>query len=171
MLHNPTTQPPDRPGPANAAVVEQEPFPTAVAHGNADLRRDRLVTKVVRGWKRAAYLLLAGLLFVLGALGVILPGLPATPFLLLTSYFLIRSSPRLNAALLGSRLFGPILTDWQVHGGVRPDVKIKAVVAVALAVGITIALTGRSPGPSAAVVLLAVVGVAVILNLPEANKP
>ena len=124
---------------------------------------------VVGGWKKRLYVTLAGGCFLLGMLGALLPGLPTTPFLLLTSFFLIRSSPRLNDALLRSRLFGPILADWQLRGGVRRNVKVKAVVVVVAAVAITIYLTGRSLVPGLAVILLASVGIAVILRLPSAR--
>ena len=67
----------------------------------------------VHGVRKAAYLGLAAFFFGLGATGAILPGLPTTPFLLLTSYFLLRASPKLNERLLNSRMFGSILTDWQ----------------------------------------------------------
>ena len=124
---------------------------------------------IARGLKRLAFQILAGIFFGLGALGAVLPGLPATPFLLLTSYFLLRSCPRLNEALVQSRLFGPILTDWQMHGGVRRDVKVQAIVVVVIAVGATIILSGYSIVPSLTVILLASVGIAVIVRLPTAN--
>ncbi len=124
----------------------------------------------VHGWKKLVLLSFAGVFFGLGVLGAFLPGLPATPFLLLTSYFLVRSSPRLNAALLRSRLFGRILIDWQVHGGVRPDVKVKAIVAVVIAVMLTIFLSGYSLLPTLTVILLAAIGITVILRLPSARQ-
>lgn len=121
--------------------------------------------------RRGVFLSCAGFFFVLGALGAFLPGLPATPFLLLTSYFLVRTSPRLNERLLRSRMFGPILVDWQVHGGVRRDVKLKAIAFVAVAVALTIWLTGAALYTSLAVVALAFVGIGVILWLPRARSP
>ena len=115
------------------------------------------------------YLLLAALFFVLAAVGILIPGLPTTPFLLLTSYFLVRSSPRLNARLLRSRLFGTIMIDWQVHGGIRRDLKVKAVSGVILVVLLTIYLSD-STWQSVTVGLLASVGIAVILRLPVAKS-
>ena len=120
---------------------------------------------------RLLFLILAGFFFVLGVLGAVLPGLPATPFLLLTSFFLARCSPRLNAALLRSRFVGPILVDWQVHGGVQPHVKMKAILFVVLAVAITIVVSGLSPAPALGVVLLAAIGIVVVLRLPRAAPP
>lgn len=120
-------------------------------------------------WKRALYYVAAGAFFVIGVLGAILPGLPATPFLLLTSFFLVRCSPRLNSALLRSRIFGPILIDWQVHGGVRRSVRIKAIIAVIAMVALTIWLSGYALPPTMAVLGLSAVGVVVILKLPTAR--
>jgi len=117
--------------------------------------------------RRVIFLLLAGCFFVLGALGAVLPVLPTTPFLLLTSYCLVRSSPRLNAALLRSRFFGPILTDWQQHGGVRWDVKARAVSAVLIAVGVSIYLSESSFWSTIAILASAAVGMVVICCLPR----
>ena len=125
----------------------------------------------VHGLKRIVFLCGSGIFFVLGVLGALLPGLPATPFLLLTSYFLVRSSPRLNERLLRSKLFGPILTDWQQHGGVRPDVKLQAVIVVVIAVSVTLFFTRRSLVPGLIVVVLATIGIIVILRLPVARIP
>jgi uncharacterized membrane protein YbaN (DUF454 family) len=119
--------------------------------------------------RRLILLSLAGGAFLLGALGTVLPILPTTPFLLLTSYFLARSSPRLNAALLHSRFFGPILTDWQEHRGVRRDIKLKAVTVVICTVGASIYLTAASSIVAVGVISLALIGIIVILRLPNAQ--
>ena len=50
-------------------------------------------------------------------LGVLLPGLPTTEFVLLAAWAASRSSPRLSAWLDNHRLFGPLLRDWR-NGGV-----------------------------------------------------
>jgi uncharacterized membrane protein YbaN (DUF454 family) len=65
---------------------------------------------------RLFFLFLVAVCFLLACVGIVIPGPPTTPFLLLTSYFLVRSFPQLNSRLLKSRFFGPILTDWQVLG-------------------------------------------------------
>ena len=125
--------------------------------------------KVVRGLKRICYLAGASVFFTLGILGALLPGLPATPFLLLTSYFLLRTSPKLHAKLMRSRWFGPILHDWQVNGGIRQHIKLKAILFVAVAVGLTIAFSSLPLWPKMMVGLLACIGISVILKLPTAE--
>ncbi|MBC7968480.1 MAG: YbaN family protein [Fuerstia sp.] len=118
---------------------------------------------------RLFFSLLAGLFLILASAGVLIPGLPTTPFLLVASYFLVRSSPQLNSRLLRSRLFGPILIDWQVHGGIRRDVKVKAVSGVIMAVLLTTCLSS-SAWQSVVVCLLASVGIAVIVRVPVAKR-
>lgn len=65
-----------------------------------------------------------GLTFVgLAALGVFLPLLPTTPFLLLAAACFARSSPKLHSWLVASPLFGPLLLDWERHGAISPKAK------------------------------------------------
>ncbi|MCH2102083.1 MAG: YbaN family protein [Planctomycetes bacterium] len=69
-------------------------------------------------------LLAAGLLFLaLGAVGIFLPLLPTTPFLLLATACFSRSSRRMHAWLLRNRIFGPILCDWEERGAIARRVK------------------------------------------------
>lgn len=122
--------------------------------------------KPIRGLRRAVYLLLGGLLVGLAALGTMLPVLPTTPFLLLASFFLIRSSPALNAWLLRSPLFGPFLQDWHRHRGVRLHVKVTAVTAIVLAVGASAIFGNLSTWLLALLIVLGLIGLVVVLRLP-----
>lgn len=68
-----------------------------------------------------------GLLAVgLGALGVVVPGLPTTPFVLLASWLFYRSSPRLQQWLLASWL-GKYIRNYQRRGGMTATQKAGAV--------------------------------------------
>ena len=120
---------------------------------------------------RPIFLTAAGISFALGVLGVILPGLPATPFLLITSWLLAKSSPRLQTRLLRSRWLGPVLRDWRDQGGVRPQVKVRAMLVVALSVAASWTLAGLTLEQGLALVALACVGVFVIARLPTAYRP
>lgn len=120
----------------------------------------------VRGVRRLVYLALAGLFFVLGIIGIVLPGLPTTPFLLLTSYFLARSWPRMHRMLLANNLVGPFLRKWQQCRAVESRTKFQAIVLVGASVALLLFFS-RLPTPMLAIVLaLASVGLLVIYRLP-----
>lgn len=75
------------------------------------------------------FLLAFGVLMVaLGVVGVFLPLLPTTPFLILAALCFDRSSPKFHGWLLGHRLFGPLVLDWQKHRAIRLRYKILATV-------------------------------------------
>lgn len=54
----------------------------------------------------------------LGLLGIFLPLLPTTPFLLLAAFCYLRGSPRLHAWLLGHAVLGPYIRDFQSGQGI-----------------------------------------------------
>ena len=58
--------------------------------------------------------------------GVVLPLLPATPFVLLSAYCFARSSPRLHGWLLAHKLFGPLIRNWEQHRAISPRAKLLA---------------------------------------------
>jgi uncharacterized membrane protein YbaN (DUF454 family) len=102
----------------------------------------------------------------LGALGIILPVLPTTPLLLLASYFFVRSSPRLNERLHRSRLFGPMIRDWQERRAVRPRVKVTAVCVIPVVI-MTSAYFGQLSWPLLLLLGgLGLVGFIVVIRLP-----
>ena len=70
------------------------------------------------GVRRLAWLVLAYVTLALGVIGIFVPGLPTTPFVLLSAYAAARGSRRLHAWLLAHRQFGPMIRDWQATGAV-----------------------------------------------------
>ncbi len=71
----------------------------------------------------------------LGIIGVFLPLLPTTPFLLLTAYCWARGSPGLYRWLLQNRWFGAYIRDWREGRGVSLGSKALAIALIALSVG------------------------------------
>lgn len=55
----------------------------------------------------------AGIALALGAIGVLLPGLPTTPFLLLAAWSAARGWPTLETRLLKHPKYGPMIRDWR----------------------------------------------------------
>jgi uncharacterized membrane protein YbaN (DUF454 family) len=59
--------------------------------------------------------LLGWVFFALGAVGVVVPGLPTTPFMLLALWAFSRSSQRFHDWLYHHKFFGPPLQKWEDH--------------------------------------------------------
>lgn len=78
----------------------------------------------------------SGFIFVgLAMLGVILPLLPTTPFLLVAAACFAKSSPFFYNKLLNSRLFGQLIKDWQDHRSISLKAKIISLLTMVLAGG------------------------------------
>jgi len=74
----------------------------------------------------------------LGALGVLLPVLPTTPFILLAAACFARSSARFHAILLRNRLFGPLVVEWEQHRSIPRRTKLWAITLMSLTLGSSI---------------------------------
>ena len=77
-------------------------------------------------------LLLAETCLALGVIGVIVPGLPSTVFVLMAAWAAARSSPRLYRWLWFHPLFGSMLRNWANGGRVSRHAKWSASVLMAL---------------------------------------
>jgi len=89
------------------------------------------------GSRSARWLLrTAGFLFLgLGAVGVVVPGLPTTPLVLVAAACFARSSPRLHRWLLANRVFGPLIRNWQEHRSISPRAR-RTAISMIVAVGV-----------------------------------
>jgi uncharacterized membrane protein YbaN (DUF454 family) len=101
----------------------------------------------------------------MAGVGAATPGIPTVPFVVLASYFFVRSSPEAHAWLLRSRWFGQILRDWEEHRGIRRGVKNTALGLMGAGLVIS-SLIGLPTVVFASIVALEAVGVAIVLRLP-----
>ena len=87
---------------------------------------------------RSLYFLAGVVALLAGAVGLVLPLLPTTPFVLLAAACFARSSKRVYQAMLRHRLLGPILDDWRTHGAMKRQTKRWAGFVMALSFGASI---------------------------------
>lgn len=81
---------------------------------------------VMRGgllWARPFLLLVGCVAFAIGVVGVVLPGIPGTLFLILAAWCFTRSSPRFEAWLLEHPRFGPPVRRWRETGAIPQPAK------------------------------------------------
>ena len=109
-------------------------------------------------------LLLISLGFVslgLGAIGVFLPGLPTTPFVLLAAICFSKSNPKAYAWLRRSKFFGQYITHYETKQGVEKRIKVISIISVWLWLLISM-LVLRTTW---AFILLPIVGASVSLHI------
>jgi uncharacterized membrane protein YbaN (DUF454 family) len=104
---------------------------------------DRSAREPVSVVLRYALLLLAGFCVGLGVVGVFVPGLPTTVFILIAGWAAARSSPRFSAWLESHRVFGTMLRNWRETGSVSRRSKWTATAMMALCAVILFLTTTR----------------------------
>jgi len=88
--------------------------------------------------QRIVLLTLGWLAIILGALGIVLPLLPTTPFVLLAAWCFARSSPRFHHWLLWRSPFGRYLRHWQQHHAMPPGAKGRAIALILVSFAVSI---------------------------------
>ncbi|WP_442963966.1 YbaN family protein [Pseudomonas sp. MM211] len=97
------------------------------------------------GWARWLWLALAYLSIGMAAVGVLVPGLPTTEFVLLSAWAASRSSPRLSAWLENHRLFGPLLRNWRDGGVITRRTKRVASLSMLMAFAVMLLTVAHTP--------------------------
>lgn len=76
---------------------------------------------------RFVYIAIGCLMVVLGVIGIFVPLMPTTVFLLAAAWAFAKSSPRLEAWLVSHPRLGPPIRNWRERGAIGPRAKILAV--------------------------------------------
>ncbi|EAR09397.1 YbaN family protein [Reinekea blandensis] len=108
--------------------------------------------------------------FGLGAVGVVIPVLPTTPFMLLAAACFAKTSPRFHQWLIHSRLFGSLIRNWETGRYIEKTAKRRALAIVALTFGLSIVVVD----PNALKALLAALWLTcsvIIGRLPTQPEP
>ena len=111
-------------------------------------------------------LIIAGWLSIItGVIGIVLPLLPTTPFILLAAACFAKSSPKFHHWLVTHKFFGPIIDNFKNGHGIPKNTKIKIIVFIWLALGISM-FALQNVWVTLALSFLGVFGTIHILRMP-----
>ncbi|MBA5776557.1 YbaN family protein [Stappia sp. F7233] len=94
--------------------------------------------------QRPLFKTLGALFVVIGLIGVVVPLLPTTIFLILAATCFARSSPELERRIMEHRRFGPPVRAWREHGVISR--RSKAFALAGMGIGFSIFLLSAHPG-------------------------
>jgi uncharacterized membrane protein YbaN (DUF454 family) len=117
-------------------------------------------------------LVAAGTLCVgLGLLGLFMPVLPTTPFLLLAAACYARASNRFYDGLLNNRTFGPTIREWRRYRSIAYRTKLTAIALMAMTLTVSIVFFVRNPCLRAALAGLGVALAIWLYRIPSRDRP
>ncbi len=89
---------------------------------------------------RVVLLVVGTLALVIGAVAIVVPLLPSTPFLLIAAACYARASERLYRWLIAQPAIGRIIVEWQASRTIAPEVRRNAMLTVVVSFGISIVI-------------------------------
>ncbi|MGG7516735.1 YbaN family protein [Allorhizobium undicola] len=106
----------------------------------------------------------------LGIIGIFVPLLPTTPFMILAAALFARSSPRFEQWLLDHPRFGQPLLDWRKQGAISRKAKLLAVIVMAVSFA-AMALTSNASTALKAITGLILLGsAAFVVSRPDPKR-
>ncbi|MFY0677823.1 MAG: YbaN family protein [Neptuniibacter sp.] len=116
---------------------------------------------------RILYLLTGYLCVLLGLIGVLLPLVPTTPFLLVAAFCFSRSSEKLHQYLITHRIFGKLILDWETYGVIPFRIKLLSTSMMLLMVSYPLIFKTFHIGLKAVVVVTILCALAYIWTRPS----
>ncbi|MEA2117745.1 YbaN family protein [Halovibrio sp. HP20-50] len=114
---------------------------------------------------------LAGISFSIGVLGIFLPLLPTTVFMLMAVYCASKGSPRFEAWIRSRHYVGPLLVTWEQERAIPRRAKLAAVSVIALSALIVVWSLGPGWLRWAVVALLLVIALWLATRPEPASSP
>lgn len=111
--------------------------------------------------KRVLFNILGFIALLCGAVGLLLPILPTTPFVLCAAGCFAAGNPSMYRRLANNKYFGEYVRNYKEHTGISKATRLRGILFLWLTLGISAALT-RKPLVWA---ILALVGIAVSIHI------
>jgi len=106
-----------------------------------------------------------------GVIGIFLPVLPTTPFLIVAAACFARASPRLYRRLADSKTFGPGIREWRRHRSIPWRAKLLAILLMSVSIATTATLFVRPWWGKAALVAVGLAVAIWLYRIPSRDRP
>ncbi len=103
--------------------------------------------------KKILYIILGGIGLGIGAIGAVVPMLPAFPFLMLAAFCFARGSEKLHNWFVGTRLYQDNLADFVAGKGMTRAAKVRIMTTVTLLMSVGFLMMGMKGIVTGCVVL------------------
>jgi len=120
--------------------------------------------------KRQLYFIFGVVFFITGLVGVVLPILPTTPFMILAAGCFAKSSPRFHQALLNNRFIGADLRRWETERTMLRITKIRATWVIVVMFSISIVVLMGKLWLQGLLILIAIILLFFLWRVPEAQS-
>ena len=120
---------------------------------------------------RLILIVLGTLSLCVGLIGIVVPGLPTTPFILLTAGLYVRSSDRLYQGLIRNRFIGPYIKEFRMNKGMSIYAKWTAIGVMWMMILISCIFFIDSPAITMVVLVTGTVGTVVMGFVIPTIKP
>lgn len=106
----------------------------------------------------------------LGIIGIVVPGMPTTVFLLIASALLVRSNDRLHRWLLNHKVLGKFIKDYEQHKAIPLKSKIIAMILLTFMVSLSVFAFIKVLWVKWLVGILGIIGFLVLLKVPVLKR-
>ncbi len=108
------------------------------------------------------YIVLGSLSVFLGIIGIVVPGLPTTPFMLLAAWFYIRSSDKLYNKLINNKFLGKYIYRYKENKAIPLSTKIYSILVMWLMIAFSVGFFINSIPAKIVVVATGIIGTIVM---------
>ena len=103
----------------------------------------------------------------LGIIGIFLPGLPTTPFVLVAAACYARASERFYPRLIANPTVGPLIIEWRRHHSIPYRIKVIAITLMSLTICASMWTFAALPWLQALLATIGIVTAAVLWRIPS----
>lgn len=105
-----------------------------------------------------------------GIIGLFLPVIPTTPFILLSAFCYARGSKRLHNWLLNNKLFGIYIENYEKGKGIPIKIKVYWIIILWLSISITTTIIVKNSYIKLTLIIIAILATLYIISIKPKSK-